>query len=236
MIDGKTTCAMGEARDFVHRYVAGTLEPDELERFETHLLECPACQEAVKQGAAVRAALREPAGGSRRLPVVAWTLPIAAAAALALWFILPSEGGLERLGQVDPVPAFDGLPIRAPTDSSNHLIDQGMSAYQAGDYRRAAGLLGDAFERDSSPAVGFFLGVTRLKTGAPSRAVESLAAARQPPENPYAAEASLYLAKAWLQIGQADSALASLASIRPSAGATYEHARALADSVREAQR
>ena len=229
------TCEMAEALDLVHRYVAETLSPEELDRFETHLLECLACQGAVRQGAAVRAALREPAAGSRTIPVAAWALPLAAAA-LALWLLFPTEGALEQLGQVGPMPAFDGLPIRTPEDSGVQLTDRGMSAYQAGDYRRAAGLLGDAFERDSSLAVGFFLGVTRLKTGEPSRAVESLAAARQPPENPYAAEASLYQAKAWLQLGQADSALASLASIPSSAGATYEHARALADSVRQALR
>jgi tetratricopeptide (TPR) repeat protein len=236
MMNGKTTCAMAEAGDFVHRYVAETLEQDELERFEIHLLDCLICQEAVRQGVALRAALREPAGGSRRWPVAAWTLPLAAAAALALWFFLPSEGALERLGQVDPMPAFAGLPIRAPADSGAQLSDRGLAAYQAGDYRRAAELLADAFERDTSPAVGFFLGVTQLKTGTPSRALESLAAARQPLGNPYAAEASLYLAKAWLQLGQADSALASLASIPSSAGATFQHARALADSVGQALR
>lgn len=229
------TCEMAEARDLIQCYVADTLLPDELERFETHLLECLDCQEAVRQGAAVRAALREPAAGSRKIPIAVWALPLAAAA-LALWLIFPKAGALEQLGRVDAMPGFDGLPIRTPADSNAQLIDHGMSAYQVGDYRRAAGLLGEAFELDSSVAVGFYLGVTQLKTGEPSLAVERLAAARQPPDNPYAAEASLYLAKAWLQLGQADSALASLASIPPSAGATSEHARALADSVRQALR
>ncbi len=234
-MDGKTTCGMAEARDLVHRYVAGTLEPDELDRFEAHLLECLACQEAVRQGAAVRAALREPAAGSRRLPTAAWTLPLAAAAALALWILLPSEGALERLGGVDPIPGFSGLPIRTPADSGVLLADQGMAAYQAGDYASAAELLHGAFERDSSPAVAFFLGVTRLKTGEPSLALESLAAARES-DNAYAAEASLYIAKAWLQLEQADSALSSLAAIPPSTGAINQHARALADSIRQALR
>ena len=235
-MNGSTTCADAEARDLVHRYVAGTLEPDERDRFETHLLECAACQEAVIQGIAVRAALREESGGSRRPPVMAWAIPLAAAATLAVWLILPSESAVERLGRVDQLPSFSGLPVRATADSAALLTDRGMAAYQDGDYRRAADLLAAAYRADSSIAVGFFLGVTQLKMGSAERAVESLAAALEPPQNPYAAEAHFYRAKAWLQLGQADSALAQLAAVPTTAARIHANARALADSVEQASR
>lgn len=88
------TCPVTIAGDRVHRYVAGTLEPGTLAEFETHLLGCAECQAAVREGVAVRAALRDKAtapGLERRDWRRWWPIPtgIAAAAAILLLVLRP---------------------------------------------------------------------------------------------------------------------------------------------------
>src|SRR3989304_1764159 len=87
------------------------------------------------------------------------------------------------------------------------LVDQGMEAYRAGAFDRAAEFLAAAAAREPSPGIQFFLGIARLKTGNVGAGTSALITALEPPGNPYAAEARLYLAKAWLALGDADSAL-----------------------------
>lgn len=216
--------------DAVHRYLAGTLEIEAGDAFEIHLLECEACQRAVRDGAAVAAALRVAVPGRQR--VLRWVVPLAAAAAAVAWLVWPRPDPVRALGRVGAVPAFDGLAVRAGPDSATALADQGMAAYAAGDFGRAAGLLGAAAAVEPNPAVQFYLGIAQLKAGAPDSAVMALRAAREPAGNPYAAESRFYLAKAWLALGRADSALAQLGAVPPDA-AVAARAAALADSIRE---
>jgi len=122
--------------------------------------------------------------------------------------------------------------VRVDPDSATALADQGIAAYESGDFARAAALLGSAAGLDPTPAVHFFLGIARLKAGAADSALVALRGALDPPGNPYAAEARFYLAKAWLALGQADSALAQLAAVPPDA-AIAARAAALADTRRE---
>jgi tetratricopeptide (TPR) repeat protein len=234
-------CPTGEDTDHVHRYVAGTLSPDELESFEVHLLECDECQRGVREGTAIRTALVvSGAPAEERSPARPWrlagSLAIAAAAAIALWFVLPG-GEVEALGRIGSPPGMVPLPVRAAdADSAAALADRGMAAYRDGDYRAAARFLERSIELEAGPGPHFFLGIARLMNGSRTAALESLRAALEPPGNPYAAEAHFYQAKAWLLAGQADSALAHLGAVPPSAGAVHAHAQALADSVRRAVR
>ncbi len=220
----------------MHRYVAGTLGPSEVEAFEIHLLECASCQVVVGEGVAIRQALSRGGPTSLRPRFLLWAGPIAAAAALAVWLVLRPVDPLARLGRVDVVPGFEGLAVRAEADSGAALADRGMAAYLAGDFREAARLLGEASELDPEPAVHIFLGIARLKEGASEEAIAALAAAAEPADNPYAAEAHLYLSKAWLGLGNADSALAHLGSVLSTPSDVVAHAVALADRVREALR
>ena len=217
--------------DTVHRYVAGTLEGEAGDAFEIHLLECEACQRAVREGTGVAAALRHAPAGRRR-PFLRWAVPLAAAA-VVVWLALPRPDPVRPLGRVGHVPAFDGLPVRADPDSATALADQGMAAYVAGDFAHAARLLAAAAALDPTPAVHFFLGIAQLKAGSPDSGLVSLRGALEPPGNPYAAEARLYLAKAWLALGQADSALAQLEAVPATAGVLRTRAAALSDSIRE---
>jgi tetratricopeptide (TPR) repeat protein len=229
-------CPARENTDQVQRYVAGTLSPDEVEAFEVHLLECTHCQQEVREGATIRAALierREEGGGARRRRIFVPALSFATAAAIAMWLLLPFGNGLEQMGRVDSVPSLVPLPVRASADSMVHLADRGMEAYQQGEYREAAELLGDAAAADSGPGLHFFLGIAQLMSESPREATASLMSALEPEGNPYTAEAHLYLAKAWLQMGRADSSLLHLAAVPTHPDEIHAHAQALADSVRQ---
>jgi hypothetical protein len=229
------TCSISADGERVHCYVAGTLEPDAVAEFETHLLGCAECQRAVRDGVSVRAALRvaEAGRGGRRsrARLLWWSIPLAAAAGAA-WLVIGREGPLARLGRIAQAPTFAGVAVRGDADSLSQLTDSGIAAYQQGRYRHAAWLLGAVPEEERSAGLRFYLGVATLLAGSPQDAARQLADVSA--DSPYAAEAHFYRAKAWLRLGQEDSALVELAAVEAgtSVGA---HAAALADSVKEAR-
>lgn len=232
-------CPISENADHVHRYVAGTLPPEELGDFEVHLLECAECQLEVVEGAAIRVALMEWPAEERRTSrsrVLWWAAPLAAAAALTAWFLLPARDAVTRLGQIGAPPGLVSFPVRANADSVARLVDRGVEAYRRGEYREAAGLLEAATESNDGPGLRFFLGIAQILSGSPNEAIASLEAALEPEGNPYAAEARFYLAKAWLRLDNPDSALALLHAVSPARGDVRARAEALADSVRRATR
>lgn len=223
--------------DAIARYVAATLPADELRDFEVHLLTCAACEAAVREGAAIHAALSAagpPAAVtvSRRLPRwrLLWPLP-ALAAAVTVALLAARAEPLERLGEVSELPVFRGLPVRSSATSAERMVDSGMVLYGKRDYRRAADVLGAASGRTTDPGVSFYLGLARLAAGDASAAASALRSALEPPGNPYATDARFYLAKASLRLGAADSALVHLSKVPPTSP-LHGHARALMDSVR----
>ncbi len=230
------SCVIAVEGERIHRYVAGTLEPESTAEFEAHLLGCVECQAAVREGAVVAAALRRvsapvPETTWRRRRVW-WTVPLAAAA-VVLWLVVRGESPLARLGRVAHAPVFAAVPVRGDADSASRLADSGMTAYGLGRYREAARVLGTLPPSDRTPAVSFYRGLALLMSRDPRAAIRVLD--EVPAASPYAAEAQFYLAKAWLRAGNGDSALAHLARI--SAGTRIAaSAAALADSVREVLR
>jgi uncharacterized protein HemY len=228
-----TECGYPVADEHVPRYVAGTLAEAECERFEAHMLECPSCQAAVREAAAIRVGLRQ-----RRRPRLPWvTGVLLAAAAVATVFLIRPTDPIRRLGRVgNVVPGFEGLSVRAGEDAASSLADRGMEAYRNGDFAAAAELLSRAEEGDPTPGLHFFLGITRLQIGDADGAVSALESALEPAGNAYEDEARLYLAKAHLSAGDAQAALDVLVAVDDGADPTQAHARALADSVRAALR
>ncbi|MGQ0538043.1 MAG: tetratricopeptide repeat protein [Gemmatimonadaceae bacterium] len=240
-----SVCPSADDDDLARTYASGRMQPDAQESFEIHLLECTRCQYAVRQAAALTAALRAPnvlpgaAEGMRstRMPrPLRLGIPLAAAAALAIWLVRRPPNELDSLARVDVPPTFAGSPVRAASGDGARDIDAAMDAYNRGDYVAAAAGL-TAVERSApsaAPASDFFLGIARLKIGDERGALTALRRARAA-ASPYATEAALYVAKAWLALGNADSALAALAGIDSSmTGAA--HAVALADSIKAVRR
>jgi TolA-binding protein len=161
-------------------------------------------------------------------------VPLGVAAALALVLLQPARDPLARLADPGPAPAFIPVPVRTAQIAPG-VGDRGMRAYAAGNYRRAARMLDSAAAVDPTPATQFFLGVSLLKSGNEQEAAAALRDVVSDSVNPYAAEAALWLAKAWLRAGLPDSAEAVLRSLsrRPVDPGITAHARALTDSIRE---
>lgn len=203
------------------KYVRGTLEGRELEEFERHLLECEACRSGVRAIAASGAAGRTRLRRSRLVTIAS----LAAAAGLVAIVMRP-RSELERLARVDP-PAFRGATIRAG-DTTTAAVDRGMAAYTRGEYALAARELRRS--SDSSAGVSLYLGAALLAAGQSADAIVVLRRAVEAPFSPYADDARVVLAKAWLRAGVIDSALASLRGIRDGTPIA-PHARALADSI-----
>jgi tetratricopeptide (TPR) repeat protein len=217
--------------DAVHRYVAGTLEPLPRAEFEVHLLECAACRASVREGAAIARAFDAHPRGSATARRLRWLVPAAATAGLTFWFLRPPPDPLRTLARVGDAPPFMDIPVRVGSDTATSLVDQGIAAYAAKDYSRAAELLGRAVAVGPTPGVWFYLGVARLKIDHPREALDALGQVGYERRNPYAAEADLYRAKAWLALRRIDSALARLEIIAATPGPVGAHARALADSL-----
>ena len=230
-----TICPVSMEDDRIHQYVAGTLAGTDLEEFEVHLLGCAKCQVAVKEGITLRSALRRSGAGSARRRWLRWSAPLAAAAALVVWFVMGRAGPLDRLSRLETAPPFVGEPTRGGGDSISTQVDRGIARYGAGDYREAARLLGGAPDSDATPALQYYLGISRLMAGDTRGAIIALRQASRDPYKLYAADAEYFLAKAWLRLGRADSALAHLekASV---AEVPATRARLLADSVKEVMR
>lgn len=212
-------------------YVSGSMPADEQETFEAHMLECRACQDAVREGAAIHGALRAP----RRARSTILALGGLAAAAAALLLFARTDP-VVALGRVGPdLPTFDGLPVRADPDSVSALIDRGMEAYSDRRHARAAELLGRVPPGARSQGVRFFLGVAHLAAGNPAGAVDALGTLVRE-AGPYRDEAIFYLAKAHLALGDAGAALTVLDGAGSGESTVARHVRALADSVRAVTR
>lgn len=203
----------GHDDDRLAEYVAGTMEAGDVEEFETHLLTCASCQQAVRLGAAARMALAHNGSGKaiaethsagRWAPVAGMALAAGLLIAVVVSRQRPAE---DSLGRVLPAP-FVGAAIRPSTDTVAALVDSGMAAYAESDFHRAADVLGRASAHDSSAAVRFFLGVSLLMRANAERAVRALEGVSL--ESPYGAEAAYYAAKALVRLQRTDSAIALL--------------------------
>ena len=211
------------------RYVAGTLDAVTVEAYEPHLVGCADCQQRVRTAATVRSALQA-ASGAKPVRRGTWIAAAAAvAAAIVVFVVVRGADDVRALSQFDP-PTFVGVRTRGSSDSADARVLRAMEAYNAGDYRAAARGLAGA-DADSSAAVAFYLSASLLQIGDADGALRAARRAQHPAENPYATDASLVAAKAWLRKRRTDSALVELDRAAGAVGAAGAHARALRDSV-----
>lgn len=222
----------------IDRYLANRLDPADLDAFERHLIGCADCQETLRLGLLVRDELRvAPRTASRRrAPRVLVVGALAAAMIIGLlgWNRVQSRAGLARLGATSGVPAYEGIPVRAGADSGAAEFVAAMRLYGAGRLSEAKLLLRAARARGAPQAASsFFIGALELEAGESERAIAELSTVIAGGQSVYAPESRFYLAKAWLRVGRADSALAHLAAIPDIGTPNSVAARALADSVLE---
>jgi TolA-binding protein len=227
------------------RFVAGTLTGDSTERFDAHLLECPQCQAEVALALKIRAvgvdALRGGASPGSAHPARRWTVPLVAAAAVALFIFAPIRGdraALRSLGAVPTAPVYLGVAVRsdAGTDAGFDAdFDAAMALYERESWREALAALQSLADRsdvgDGLAQVRFFAGATALMLDRPERAEEEFAAVLALPESPYHAEARFYRGKAFLRLGRGTDAVRELRAVGDVELAA--RAAALADSVED---
>lgn len=221
--------------DVIHRYVAGTLSSSEANAFERHLLECTRCQAEVRESVAIRSALLQPAAaaGAHRQRRGWRTLALVPAVAAMLAAILVWSGRTESvrsLGRVEALPRFVPLSVRASNTEAMRMLDSAMAAYGAANYVRAHAMFAGLATDDAGVVVRFYAGSAALGAGDPRSAADHFTRVLHEADSggtasPYTSEARYLLAKAWLQLGERDSASATLAA------ATDARSRALRDSV-----
>ena len=228
------------------RYAAEQLSLAETRAFESHLLTCAQCQDEVRLGVGVREITRtqgrtanggHPAADTQRRTLLrrAWGTGAGLLIAASVVGILLMSRGPDRelvaLGRVSPPPEYRGSTVRALPRRGDSLFAAAMTAYGARDYVAAAVALRGAVAAgvDSVPAT-FWLASANLMSG-DARAAEGgyarvIAAGRI--ASPYLAEAHLLRARALLQLGRGEDALAELALVE---GERQGAAAALSDSV-----
>jgi FimV-like protein len=221
------SCMMDDREEWAVRYVRGALSAAEVDAFELHLLSCAHCQSAVREAAELRSAFRRRARNRRAVQAAA---TLTAAAVLAAVWLTPSP--TERLGRVASGPTVRAMPVRSPADSVTRWAALGLEAYQRGAHAEAAAWLARAYAQDRQPGAGFVLGAALLMDQRPDSAIGVFQRVAASGSNPYVGESLYYSAKAWLQLGRADSASALLARAAAQ-GTTAQRvqARALLDSL-----
>lgn len=234
-----TTLGCGDfSAEALGRYVSGTLEEDAARPFEEHLVGCSRCQGRLRNAVALRKVLRGSKSlASRAEPrraALRWITPLAAAAGIgAIWFAAATRPApLVRLGALAGAPPVAVMTVRTNGDSIAAWVGRGLDAYRAGRFAEAALLFGRADAPQPSPGTRYYHGASLLMAGDSRGAIDALSSLAEDDAAPFGAEARFLLAKAWLRLGQADSALTQLERIPRSGHPLAPIAAALAESVR----
>ena len=227
--------------ELLGRYVAGTLEDSAVVVFEGHFVGCARCQSRLRDAVALRKVLRgaDATAPTRLLvPVRArWMVPLAAAASIGvLWLVAAPPSPLVRLGGMAEAPPLAVMPVRTDGDSVAAWVGRGLNAYRAGRFAEAALFLGRGDSLQPAPATKYYRGAALLMGDDPRAAVAALESTADSDDAPFAAESRFLMAKAWLRLGRADSALAQLARLTGAGHPLTPVAAALAESVRVARR
>lgn len=218
-------------------YVARTLPGVAVTAFEEHLVGCSRCQSRLRDAVALRKVLRGAIAAAPPRVLVRvrarWMVPLAAAASIGvIWFVAGSPSPLARLGAMAAAPPLAVMPVRTVGDSAATWVESALAAYRAGRFGEAALLLGRADSLRPAPATRYYRGAALLMAGDSRGAIGALQPLADTDESSFAAEAHFLMAKAWLRLDQADSALAQLARVSGAGHPLTPIAAALAESVR----
>jgi len=135
------------------------------------------------------------------------------------------------LAAISP-PVYRPSTLRGPGSSPE--FEEAMERYVSGDYAAAAAALDGVLRREPGHLRAlFFGGVSSLLVGRNEDGVARLQEAIAAGDTPYLEEARFYLAKAYLQRGDAEAAERELERVIALEGDLEELARDLLDRVRE---
>ncbi len=161
-----------------------------------------------------------------------WSVGISAAIVAAIIGVgaLGFQLGWFGTGGSSPVDAYivplEDL-IAIPEGSAiAPMLQDGMKAYDQGDYMQASTLLGKYYGVNRELNVGLYHGVSLLLTDRPKEAIKVLEGVRQSNELPIRESAEWYLALAYMKAGDAAQAKSILNGI-PTNGLYSDKAKAL---------
>jgi len=239
-------CIQARSDVALEGYLLGKLSDSEMEQFDTHLLECVDCQDALERLVALQDAIaqqREAIAAESSSSLSHWRWVWVAAAAVLIvglgvtsWLTRSRSERLD-LAELAELASFKPPPYEAPLlrssgDQEEQFFQKAMERYVVGDYagaipdlEAAAGLSPD------DAASRFFLGVCQLATEAPEAAIGSFKRVVALEPNPYIERARLYLAKAYLLMGQVEEAKSELESLVDLAGEDEKEARDLLERL-----
>ena len=233
-------CLQFEDKEFVERYLAGSLGAEERDSFEEHYFACDQCFAALQTQRALQAELSASAPQICAMPLphparLRWEFAFAAAAVLILTFFTlrwatkrnpspaaqpleiakstPAGPSLSDLAQFDP-PAYAPAILRGSQTRAMRDFRMAMKPYQQGDYARAvAALQTDVRLNPEDPGALFFLGVSHLLAGQTANGIAVLQQCIALGDTPYLEEAHFYLAEGFLRKGDASAARGELSEV-----------------------
>ncbi|HEY2860277.1 MAG TPA: zf-HC2 domain-containing protein [Terracidiphilus sp.] len=165
-----TDCIGAPAREWLERYVDGTLPDEEAQKFESHYFDCPRCLAELEELQAVQKQLREhPISTAPRARVFTWPMMVsfgAVAAALLIGLIT-----LQMVRSPQPVPnaAANHPAVTAPAPSAPQEVQVAQLADLAPPAYHAAIL------RDGTEDTAFQRGMKLYAAGDCTRAMKTLA-------------------------------------------------------------
>jgi FimV-like protein len=220
-------CKVVAEDHIIERYSAGQLDEADAEGFEQHFFECEECFGALRDHAAVRDALsnlpRDEAGRSKSFftDTNPWWLLAAAMLLLGLGLILwlapwagsPSSQTLVAASVVE-APPYEPRTLRSVSGQGELPFLEAMVSYQEGHFAEAIPGLETAVKLDPGLAKAhFYLGACYLLEDHPRKAIESLNRVAEIEGSPYREWTHFYRAKAYLRLGDLDSALENLSEV-----------------------
>lgn len=217
-------CIGAPAREWLERYVDGTLPDQDAQKFEEHYFDCPRCLAELEAVQAVQEQLRRhPVSTAPRARVISWPVIVsfgAIAAALIVGLItlrmIRSPQPANTYAVAKPAPAASTSPANAevqvaqladlhpPAYHAAVLRDaeedtpfkRGMRQYSKGDCPGAAKILAQVpFQSSDRLAAQFYSGVCRIQAGDLTGAQKMLHHVASAPDSPQQESAWYYLAQ-----------------------------------------
>ena len=233
-------CPQFKDKEFVERYLTGSLGAEERDSFEEHYFACEPCFAMLQAQRALQAELSSSAPQIRTMPLsnpprLRWKIAFAAAAVVILSVITirwgakrnpspsappvvmskssPAGASLSGLAQFDP-PTYTPTILRGTQNEAARKFRMAMKAYQQGDYARAVTALRAAVKLNpKDPGALFFLGVSQLLANQTDDGIAVLQQCVALGDTPYLEEVHYYLAEGFLRKSDASAAQSELEQV-----------------------
>jgi FimV-like protein len=247
------SCERVSTDDLGERYLLDQLNEADREALERHFFQCDECFAQLETLRAVRERLERdrasaPGLALRPRPAMRWwwmalataAIVTIAVAAILMWTVATApptvaelSPELAELAKIEP-PYYEAIRLRGVYDEAQQTFRSAMEHYAAGDYTGAIPGLQEAADLDpSSPNISFFLGACYLLTDRIPEGITELEHTIALGDTPFLEETHLLLAKAYLQLGDLESARTHLNATIALGGDLADEARSMSGQLQQ---